>query len=444
MPLIPGHLLVKKGGEHIVAWWNFKKNRQEERELRATIEQILLGVVPDESQISREQAMTIPAVAAGVNLISDTVASLPIKLYKKDGTKTTLLDSDTRASMLNCDTGDTLDAFQFKKALVTDYLVMGSGYAYINRKGNNVKSLNFVRNEQVAIRQNFDPIFKTNNFLVYGAEYHDWEFFKITRKTYDGATGFGILEENNKLLSVAYNTLIFEDLLFRTGGQKKGFLKSASRLSKDAMDSLKAAYASLYKNNTENMILLNNGLEFQEISNNSVELQLQQAKETNFEEISKILAIPSALLGGKTITGIGDLFDAFVKMAILPILKAFETALNKDLLLPSEHGKLYFEFDTTGLLKGDILKRFQAYQIAVKEGIFQVDEVREMENREPLGLDFIKLGLQDVLYDVKTKTIYTPNTNKQVTMGKGGTEPQPKDKPPEEMLKPNMMNDKTA
>jgi HK97 family phage portal protein len=251
------------------------------------------------------------------------------------------------------------------------------------------------------------------------------------------------------LLSVAYNTLIFEDMLFRTGGQKKGFLKSTSRLSKEAMDSLKTAYAALYKNNTDsNMVILNNGLDFQELSNSSVELQLQQAKETNFEEISKILAIPSALLGGKTITGIEDLFNAFVKMAILPILKAFETALNKDLLLPSEQGSLCFEFDTNDLLKADILKRFQAYQIAVREGIFQADEVRQKENMEPLGLGFIKLGLQDVLYDVKTGQIYTPNTNKSVVMGEGGEDPQLTDKPPEpnpgEPPIPNNEEPKTA
>ena len=35
----------------------------------------------------------------------------------------------------------------------------------------------------------------------------------------------------------------------------------------------------------------------------------------------------------------------------------------------------------------------------------------EKENMEPLGLEFIKLGLQDVLYDPKTKVVYTPNTN---------------------------------
>jgi hypothetical protein len=100
----------------------------------------------------------------------------------------------------------------------------------------------------------------------------------------------------------------------------------------------------------------------------------------------------------------------------LPILKAFEAALNKDLLLESEKGSFYFAFDTKELLKGDMLKRYQAYEIAIKNGFMQWDEVRYQEDLEPYGLDFIKLGLQDVLYNLKTKEIYTPNTNKTSNM----------------------------
>ena len=65
------------------------------------------------------------------------------------------------------------------------------------------------------------------------------------------------------------------------------------------------------------------------------------------------------------------------------------------------------------------MKRFQAYQLAVESNIMQVDEVRYREDLPALGLDFIKLGLQDVLYHPKTKEIYTPNTDKSMRL-KGG------------------------
>ena len=77
----------------------------------------------------------------------------------------------------------------------------------------------------------------------------------------------------------------------------------------------------------------------------------------------------------------------------------------------------YFTLDTKELLKGDILKRYQAYQIALHEGFLQVDEVRYEEDKEPFNLNWIKLGLQDVLFDTKNHTIYTPNTNQTVKFG---------------------------
>lgn len=104
-------------------------------------------------------------------------------------------------------------------------------------------------------------------------------------------------------------------------------------------------------------------------------------------------------------------------MAVMPVIRAFETALNQGLLLESERHRHYFAFDTTELLKGDILKRYQAYQIGLANNFLQADEVRYKEDLKPLGFNFIRLGLQDVLLDPKTNTIYTPNTNQTTMFG---------------------------
>ena len=88
-----------------------------------------------------------------------------------------------------------------------------------------------------------------------------------------------------------------------------------------------------------------------------------------------------------------------------------QCALNKDFLLEKEKGKYYWAFDTKELLKGDMKERFDAYKVALDANFMQIDEVRYAEDLEPLGLSWVKLGLQDVLYDPKTKLLYTPNTN---------------------------------
>ena len=96
------------------------------------------------------------------------------------------------------------------------------------------------------------------------------------------------------------------------------------------------------------------------------------------------------------------------------------TALNRALLLESEKQDYYFAPDMYELTKGDTDKRYSAYKTAAETGWLQIDEIRAKENMEPLGMNMIKLGLQDVLYDPKTNKVYIPNTNKTVKIGEGG------------------------
>ena len=109
-------------------------------------------------------------------------------------------------------------------------------------------------------------------------------------------------------------------------------------------------------------------------------------------------------------------------------MTAIQCALNRDLLLEKEKPELYFAFDTKELLKGDIKERFDAYKTALDANFMQIDEVRFLEDLQPLGLSWIRLGLNDVLYDPKTKRIYTPNTDKTVVMDEknpeGSKEPE--------------------
>lgn len=385
------------------------------REKRQTLEEALISAGILMTEVTKEQALAIPAVSACVSLICDTIASLPVVLYKEGETETEPVANDARIALLNDDTGDSLDGWQLKRALCEDYLLNGGGYAYIKRSLNDVKSLHFVPNESLSVMMNADVINKKYTIQVQGANYRDFEFLKLVRNSRNGVTGRGILAENNKMLSVAYNYLNYEDILLKTGANKKGFLKSQGRLSKEAMQELKMAWNNLYKSNSdENVIVLNNGLEFQEASQTSVELQMNEQKVTNSAEIGKMFLVPPNVLDG---TASNEEYSNWIKTCISPILTAFETALNKDLLLPSEKNDYYFSFDTAELLKGDVVSRFTAYDIGIKSGLLQIDEARYKENLPPLGLKWLKLGLQDVLYFPDSEEIYTPNTNKLAKMG---------------------------
>ena len=393
--------------------WPFK--RSQNRETTPPIDDILLQTLLNRKTITKDEAMNIPAVASCVHLISETVSMIPIQLYEEktinDKRKTVEIYNDDRTSLLNDDTKDTLDGVQFKRAIVRDYLLDGNAYAFINKQRNKFKSVNYVTCNDISILENFDPIFKDFNILVYGTKYKPFEFLKILRSTEDGAKGKGIIEENNELLSVAYTTLKYEQNLVATGGNKKGFITAENKLSADAMATLKRAWKNLYSNNEENVIVLNDGLTFKEASNTSVEMQLNESKESTTKAIQRIFGIPP-----------DSNYETFIKTAIMPILVAIECALNRDFLLEKEKKSFYFAFDTKEITKGDIKTRFEAYKTALDSNLMQIDECRYMENLEPLGLNFIKLGLQDVLYNPETHEVYTPNTGQSTNITSSGGE----------------------
>lgn len=372
-----------------------------------TVTDPLLTALLRGEEINRASALELPAVSKCVDKIGNTFAMIPFKLYKEeivDGKKVTKEVEDARVNLINDDTTDTLDGFQFKKAICEDYLMGKGGYAYINKKNNKYLGLFYVQDTKVTIAKNTDAIFKKYNFLVDAKPYQSHEFIKLLRNTKDGASGIGLTTEIARTLKTAYQRLLYDHDLAVTGGSRKGFIKSQKHLDAKAMETLKNAWEQYY-NGTANTVILNDGLEFQEASNSSRENEIDTKNKTFAGDMNELFHM-------------GKNEDEFIKNAVMPIAIAFATALNRDLLLEKEKKDHYFAPDTKELLKGSLKERYEAYQIAIKNGFKTRNEIRYMEDDDAIeGLDMINLGLGDVLLNAKTGEIYTPNTNKMVKMG---------------------------
>ena len=382
-----------------------------EVETEPIVDDVLLKALLNNETITREKAMTLPSVSGAVNFITDTVAMIPIKLYKEKDGHIEEVKNDSRVALLNDDTKDTLDGFQFKKAMAEDFLLGKGAYAYIQKNRNDFTGLFYVEDRNVTVNINADPIFKKYDLLVGAKRYQPFEFLKILRNTKDGASGTGVTVEVSKALETAYQTLLYQLSLVKCGGNKKGFIKSQRQLDQKAIDQLKNAWNRMYANNEENVVVLNNGLEFQESSNSSVEMQLNENKRTLQEEINTIFHIESD-------------YNLTFKKAISPILSAFETALNRDFLLEKEKKTYFWAFDTKEITKSSTKERYEAYKLACECGFMTKNEIRFAENMNNIdGLDVIDVGLGSVLYNTVTKEYYTPNTNTTKSVENSENEP---------------------
>ena len=402
-----------------MGWKEWLFGKKEESEERAEnpqtnagmvkMEDALLTAIFGSSGMTKAKMLEIPIVMSCIEKMAGTVARLPVKLYRRteDG-KTVEVTDDPRVRMLNTDTGDTLNTNEFIKAMIEDYYLGKGAYAYINKEWGEARSIHYVDEEKVSVIVGVDPIFKDYTIQVNGLTYMPWDFLKIRRRTRDGASGTPLYAERPMIFATAYATMLFEKTQVQKGGNKRGFIEAENKLSDDAMKKIKAAWRNLYSNETENVVILNNGAKFKESSNTSVEMQLYENKEENDREICGTFGFPVSIIKGNATDADKDIFLD----AVTELVNTIETALDNDLLNRGEKDEgVFFAYDMKELTRGNMKDRFDAYAVAIEKNFMQIDEVREKEDMEPMGFNMITLGLDTVLLDPKTNKIYTPNTN---------------------------------
>lgn len=390
------------------------KEESTEEKTHDSPEDLLLKSLLKGEKITKEKALSIPAISSAVDRLSNLIAMLPIRMYKyvtdENGKrKVEEVIDDNRLYILNHDTGDLLDPFQLKKSIVHDYLTDKGAYVFIERYRNEFKSLRYIEPSYVSPQTNYDPIYKDAKYNVYGKEYEVYNFLTILRNTRDGVKGLSAIDEISKSIETAFTTILYELGLVKKGGAKKGFLTANRKLGKDEMKLLKDAWNKYYGgNNEENVIILNDGLEFKEGASTSVELQVNERKKTLKDDINDVFHIYLD-------------YNNTIKDGVMPIISAIEYALNKHFLLESEKGLFYFAFDTKKITRGSLKERYEAYKIASDTGWMTKNEIRDAEDYYSIdGLDVVSMNLANVLYDVKTGKYYTPNTGSVMDMNKGG------------------------
>lgn len=375
-------------------------------------ESALVTALIGTNNVAKEQILAIPEVQYCLMLIGGTIASLPIRLYDKKTTEE--IEDDPRVSMLNVDTGDTLSATQFWKAMIEDYFLAPHGaFAYVHKEQGTFKSLHYIDSINYTINKNIDPIFKDYSVNIAAKSYMPYEFFKIMRKTKDGVTNDPLQSEANLALACAYYCYKLQSSMMKKGGTKKGFLKAERRLEQGALDALKAAFRRLYSDeDSEGFVVLNAGIDFKEAAATSAELQLADLMSVNKGAVLELFGVVRSDKAGT-----GRQFDEKETIrTITNIIADIEASLNRDLLREDEKDYKYFAFDTRELTRGSIKERYEAYASALSSHWMNIDEVRTLEDMKPLGVNWITLGLNDVLLDPTTGSIYTPNTKEHANL----------------------------
>lgn len=389
--------------------WFKSESRATDAEVLADIAE---GYTPSTTTAkTRADALSIPSVATAVDWIAGVISSLPIRMYKKTDSGYQEIYDDYRLPLLNNYSGNCMTASDLFRNIITDYLLDGNGFAYVVKRGNKIEKLSYIPPFKLTYTESVDVIDKVLKIWIDSREIRDYDLLRICRHTKNGLTGIGFVSDNQLLLSTILNSLDYENKT-TSSGVRRGFLKSKFKLDKAKLKSLKEAWRKL-RNRDSDVLVLNEGIEFENATSTATESQLSQNKEINNRSVLTYFGLPSNFLNNAN----SDSYKTAIRIAILPIVAQLENALNEFLLLESEKGSTKFVIDTSEILENSMLERYDAYQKALSSGFLTVDEVRRKESLEVLDMPYLKLSLADVLYNTKTGDIFVPNTNATVKNG---------------------------
>ena len=378
-----------------------------------------------QKNITEEDAISIPAFAASLDLITSSIARLDFYLVRKNEKSEIERIEDERLYLLNKEANERMDAFTFKRALVRDYLLYGASSSVIEREGNKVVSLNLLPTKDTSISVYADG-YKKYGRLTFQTksgnyQYEDYELLTVLRNSKDGFTGEGILNAQGKILSKALDESTYASNVLKNGALPIGVLKAEKKLSDAAFANLKKSWSSLYEGSDKagKTVILEEGLDYKAISLDPNKLELTESKKETISEIARLFNIPETMINsnaGKYGSNEQNSIS-FLQYCISPIVTAIESSLNKSLLLEKEKEQgLEFRIDSSRLLQMTRKERAEAIGSEYNAGLLSFYEARaELDLPEKAKKDYFRLSLGAVLYKYEDDEMVIPNTMQSKT-----------------------------
>ena len=336
----------------------------------------------------KADALALSAVISAISNISDTVASLPLNLFENKDEHKIIAKNHPLYRLIRFAPNQTMTPYTLFEALVKSMLIYGNAFIYpIRNRKKEVISLEFIDEPSKL------SLYKDEKGLYYylynaGVRLEYNEVVNIPYHTQDGIKGIAPLRKSKNTAKLA--SLIENHGLkfFENGAFASGVLEVANRLDTEHYERLKESFASAFsKQNAYKPIILEEGSKFTPVFSANKDSQLLELKQFQVIEIARLFNIPPHKLGDlsrATFSNIEQQETNYMVQTIAPLTTKIEQALNRFLLREDEWGHFYFKFNVNAVLKADISTRWDSYTKALQNGVMCVNEVRELEELNPI------------------------------------------------------------
>lgn len=336
--------------------------------------------------VTPDRAMREATVAACVRILAESVAQLPVKVFRADGETE---DSGVLVELLRYPNA-WQDSFQFREYMMVCLCLRGNFYARMvrNRAGEVVELLP-LSPESVGVRLvDWEPVYSYTDALGRSAECGPDKMLHVRGESLDGVIGFSPIGYHRNTIGLSLATEAHGGRIFRNGARPGGILTHPSKLSDEALEHLRQSWAASHGGeNAGGTAILEEGMDFKAVSMTNEDAQYLETRKFQRGLICGIFRVPPHMVADlekATFSNIEHQSIEFAKYSILPWAVRIETAFRRALLTPEQRAAgLHIRLVLDGLERADIKTRYESYSIAVQNGILSPNECRALENRRP-------------------------------------------------------------
>lgn len=346
-------------------------------------------------RVNREKALTLGAFWRAVNLISGTVAKLPLGVYRKADPVGIELDPRQPAHrLLRREPNEAMTAFTFKQTLQAHATIHGNGYAYIVRRADGSPcELWPLDPERTYPVRECGKLWFVHELSGSGEKRKlpHCDVLHVMGLSHDGLEGYGLLSKMKEAAGGALAMQAFTNVFYRNNARPNVVLQHPGRLNAEARRNLREGWERMYSglDNAHRVAVLEEGVSAQAMSINAGEAQLIESKQFSLTDLANWTNLPPHKLGAMTNVSYGSLEQenqAFLDDAIDPWLVRWEEQCELKLLSSYQRAREThcISFDRFPLVRADLQQRGEYYVKAITTGWMSPDEARAREGLNPI------------------------------------------------------------
>lgn len=392
-------------------------------------------------RINENNSIKYSAVLACVRIISETIASLPLFVYKRLKEGKEKAPDHALYNILHSQPNPEMSSFIYREMMAIHLLLWGNSYSQIiETPGGDIKELfpllpwnMTVMRENNSLKLIYKYKLPDNSEIIIPNR----NILHIIGMSFDGLVGKSLIALAREAIGLGMAMEEFGAKFYGQGTQFGGFIEHPKSLGEKAYENLKASMKEKYQGiqNAHKIMILEEGMKFSKNIIPPNDAQFIESRQFQLEEIARIFNVPPHLikdLSRSTYDNIEQQGIEYVVYTIRPWLVRIEQTMFTRLFSDAEK-KLYFiEFLVDGLYRGDIQSRYNAYNIGRQGGWLSADDIRELENMNPLPNGQGKIYWMPLnMTDAKELTEPQPTMIPPKSLPLGQPEEQPEEKPEE-------------